>query len=245
MNTPTYFIGCSGWNYSHWAGKFYPETIAKSQWLQYYTSSFNTVEINATFYRQFKDSAYVRWYNNAPDDFRFSVKMSKYITHVKRLVNVDSEIRTCIASASLLKEKLGVILIQLPPSLIFDSALVSEFLSNLPANCRYTIEARHKSWVCDLSFSLLQQFNVAWCISDTAGRYPYCEEVSADFVYIRLHGSKKMYASNYTDTELTAWAEKIMRWNKTAYCYFDNDFNAYAAHNAMKLKKMLMEGIFR
>lgn len=240
MKLNKYYIGCSGWNYRHWEGVFYPPTVPKSKWLQYYAAIFNTVEINATFYRQFKDSTYTQWHNKVPDGFCFSVKMSKYITHIKRLSNVDTEIRTCVTSASLLKEKLGVILIQLPPSLKFDAALVADFLSALPGNYRYTIEARNNTWLCDSSFSLLQKHNVAWCISDTAGRYPYCEEVTADFVYIRLHGSTQLYASNYTDQVLNEWAEKIIGWNRPAYCYFDNDFNAYAVYNAMTLKKILM-----
>ncbi len=240
MKLNQYYVGCSGWNYRHWAKIFYPETVAKSKWLQYYAKVFNTVEINATFYRQFKDSTYKHWHNKVPDGFCFSVKMSKYITHIKRLNNVDAEIRACVTLASLLKEKLGVILIQLPPSLKFDVALISDFLSALPDNYRYTIEARHNSWLCDSSFSLLQQHNVAWCISDTAGRYPYREEVTADFAYIRLHGSTQLYASNYNDQELHEWAEKIIRWGRPAYCYFDNDFNAYAVYNAMTLKKILM-----
>lgn len=240
MELEQYHIGCSGWNYQHWRGIFYPEEIPKSKWLQYYATVFNSVEINATFYRQFKDSAYVNWYNKVPQSFCFSVKLSKYVTHIKRLVDVTDEVNSCIASASLLKQKLGVILIQLPPSLKFDTSLVADFLSILPGNYRYTIEARHNSWICDSSFSLLQHYNVAWCISDTAGRYPYHEEVTADFVYIRLHGSTQLYASNYSDNELHNWAEKILKWNKLTYCYFDNDFNAYAVYNALSLKKLLM-----
>ncbi|MCX8123463.1 MAG: DUF72 domain-containing protein [Spirochaetes bacterium] len=240
MKEQLHYIGCSGWNYNHWAGIFYPKDIPKSKWLQYYSNVFDTVEINATFYRQFKDCVYINWYNKVPDNFCFSVKMSKYITHIKRLDNVSAEIHSCIASALLLKEKLGVILIQLPPSLKFDTALVADFVSALPSNYRYTIEARHSSWLCDSSFSLLQQYNVAWCISDTAGRYPYHEEITADFVYIRLHGSTKLYTSNYTDKELHDWAEKIISWNRLTYCYFDNDFNAYAAFNALTLKKILL-----
>jgi uncharacterized protein YecE (DUF72 family) len=239
MEQKKYYIGCSGWNYRHWEGVFYPETLAKSEWLQYYASIFNTVEINATFYRQFKDSTYINWYNKVPQGFCFSVKMSKYITHIKRLVDVSAEVQTCVASASLLQEKLGVILIQLPPSLKFDASLVDDFLAILPGNYRYTIEARHTSWLCDSSLELLQRYNVGWCISDTAGRYPYYEAITADFVYIRLHGSTQLYASNYSNSELEQWAQKIMKWNKTTWCYFDNDFNAYAANNAMTLQKIL------
>lgn len=239
MCTNAYYIGCSGWNYNHWAGLFYPTALSKSKWLAHYASIFNTVEINATFYRQFKDSTYQSWYNKVHRNFCFSVKISKYITHIKRLINAENEICTAVASAALLKEKLGVILIQLPPSLKFDENVVAEFFSSLPENVRYTIEARHQSWISDNAFSLMKKYNVAWCISDTAGRYPYCEEITANFIYIRLHGSTKLYASNYSAKELHQWAEKILAWNKLTYCYFDNDFNAYAAHNAMALQLIL------
>ncbi len=240
MEQQKIYIGCSGWNYSHWQGVFYPEDVPKKKWLQFYATIFNTVEINATFYRQFKDSTYINWYNKVPQDFCYSVKMSKFITHIKRLTDVTDEVQRFITSASILKDRLGVILIQLPPSLTFDAVRVATFLSLLPGNYRYAIEARHNSWVCDSSFSLLQKYNIAWCISDTAGRYPYYEAITADFVYIRLHGSTRLYASNYSDNELSGWAEKIVGWDKTIYCYFDNDFNAYAVYNAISLKKLLM-----
>ena len=234
-----YYIGCSGWNYKHWKGLFYPETIPQYRWLQYYASIFTTVEINATFYRQFKDATYTSWYNRVNNEFCYSLKLSRYITHVKRLLHGEDAIQRCVTSASLLKDKLGVIVIQLPPSLKFDEQLVGDFLLLLPSNYRYAIEARHGSWLCDSCFSLLQQHNIAWCIADTASRYPYHEVVTANFVYIRLHGSKKLYASEYTMQELEEWANKIIAWDKITYCYFDNDVNAYAVFNALSLKRLL------
>jgi len=208
-----YYIGCSGWNYKHWKGLFYPETIPQYRWLQYYASIFTTVEINATFYRQFKDATYTSWYNRVNNEFCYSLKLSRYITHVKRLLHGEDAIQRCVTSASLLKDKLGVIVIQLPPSLKFDEQLVGDFLLLLPSNYRYAIEARHGSWLCDSCFSLLQQHNIAWCIADTA--------------------------SEYTMQELEEWANKIIAWDKITYCYFDNDVNAYAVFNALSLKRLL------
>ncbi len=239
LSTLKFFIGCSGWNYKHWRELFYPKDLPQSRWLQYYASVFDTVEINATFYRQFNATTYSNWYHKVPEGFCYSIKMSKYVTHIKRLLNTDDEVTKFLTSASLLKEKSGVILIQLPPSLKFDAALLDDFCKLLPGNYRFAIEARHSSWLGDSSFDLLKRYNIAWCISDTAGRYPYFEAVTADFIYIRLHGSTTLYASDYSDSELEQWAYKILTWAKTTFCYFDNDYNAYAVYNAMKLKKLL------
>lgn len=233
------FIGTSGWNYDHWRGPFYPQGYPKAKWLDYYIKVFETVEVNATFYRQLRADTFDKWRIVTPEDFVFSIKANRYITHIKRLKEIDDTLAILFSSAHLLQRKLGPVLFQLPPSLTFDASLLEDFLSLLPAGHRYTIEARHKSWVSDNTLSALAGHNIAWCIADTAGRYPYLEAVTADFVYLRLHGSKKLYASEYTAHELNQWADKIRTWGHDAYVYFDNDYMGYAPKNALELKKLL------
>lgn len=240
---PIVCIGTSGWNYDHWKGPFYPEGTPKRCWLEFYSRHFSTVEVNATFYRQMKPSTYEKWRESTPRGFCWSLKANRFITHIKRLHDVQEPLDLFFSSLSPLKEKLGPILFQLPPSLVFDEDLLTTFLDQLPRQNRYAIEPRNKTWVSERVFSCLEQRGIAWCISDTAGRYPCCEEITAEFVYIRLHGSKKLYASCYSEKELAAWAAKIIDWGRDTYVYFDNDFMGYAPENASRLKALIAEHI--
>ncbi len=235
------FIGTSGWNHDHWKERFYPLGCPKARWLDYYMNIFSTVEVNATFYRQLNTGTFEKWRMKSPENFVFALKANRYITHIMKLKSVGDPLKTFIASASILGSKLGPLLFQLPPSLVFDENTLESFLSMLPAGYRYTLEARHKSWISAEALAALGRHNVAWCIADTAGRFPYLEAVTADFVYIRLHGSKKLYASDYTQSELVGWAEKIRSWGIDAYIYFDNDFMGYAPANAARLREILVQ----
>jgi uncharacterized protein YecE (DUF72 family) len=233
------FIGTSGWNYDHWKGSFYPETMPKTRWLNHYAQAFSTIEVNATFYRQMKESTFQKWRQQTPEGFLWAVKASRFITHIKKLQDVKDPVERFFRSVSPLKEKLGPVLFQLPPSLHYDESLLDEFCSFLPDKQRCTIEARHESWTSKESISIMKEHGIAWCISDSAGRYPYLEAVTSDFVYIRLHGSADLYASKYSDQELKKWAAKILAFGVDTYAYFDNDYNAYAPQNALKLKELL------
>ena len=232
-------IGTSGWQYPHWKGIFYPQDLPTTHWLKFYSGRFRTLEINVTFYRDVKPATFGKWYDTVPDNFLFSVKMSRFITHIKRLKVERSSLDRFYSGPSALKEKLGVILIQLPPGLKFDAVLVRDFLDMLDDRFRYTIEARNKTFIDDNFFALLSEKQIAWCISDTAGRYPYREAITAPFVYIRLHGSQDLYASEYTVDELNAWASKVRQWDREAFVYFDNDFQGHAAKNAAMLRQLL------
>lgn len=236
-----YYIGTSGWQNGHWKGVFYPEKLKYSEWLYYYCKHFSTVEINVTFYRDVKSSTFQKWYNLTSEDFLFSVKLSRQITHFKKLKIDKTVIDYFLKTYSNLKEKLGVILIQLPPGLKFDRALVDNFISMLDKTYKYTIEVRNKTFINDIFFEILKLNNIAFCIADSAGRFPYYEIVTADFIYVRLHGSQRLYASEYTDEELNEWAQKLRIWNKPAYIYFDNDYMGYAVKNALKLKRLLTD----
>lgn len=233
------FIGTSGWNYDHWRGPFYPEGLAKARWLQHYARTFATVEVNATFYRSMRAATFEKWRSSTPDGFIWSVKASRFITHIKRLRDIQEPLGRFMESLMPLGDKLGPILFQLPPSLAFDAGLVRALSGMLPPGRRYTIEARHESWTSQEAFTCLKEGTIAWCISDTAGRYPYREAVTSEFIYIRLHGSKRLYASCYTDDELKAWAEKIRSWGRDVYIYFDNDSMGYAPINAIRLGELL------
>jgi len=233
------FIGTSGWNYGHWRGPFYPDGLARTRWLQHYARIFSTVEVNATFYRSMRPSTFERWRASTPDGFTWSVKASRFITHIRRLRDPEEPLARFMESLEPLGDKLGPVLFQLPPSLIFDAHLVQSFCRSLPPGRHYVIEARHGSWISDAALTCLKEGHVAWCISDTAGRYPYREAATSDFVYVRLHGSKRLYASCYSDDELSAWAARIRSCELDTYVYFDNDFMGYAPTNALRLGELL------
>ncbi len=232
-------IGTSGWNYRHWRGIFYPEDVPQSKWLEYYAEHFDTVELNATFYRLPAPSTFKRWYDRTPKGFLWSIKASKFITHTRRLKDCQEPLGRLYGAVEPLQEKLGVILFQLPPSLQFDPSLAEGFFSLLKRGFRYALEVRHKSWIQEEALQLIRSHNIAFCISDTAGRYPYHEAITAEFLYIRLHGSKKLYASCYTEEEIAQWAKKLRRWNTPGFIYFDNDFQGHAPKNALQLLEAL------
>ena len=238
MSTRIY-VGTSGWSYDHWKGIFYESSCPKSKWLQFYAKHFLSVEVNATFYRSMSPLTFENWEKNTPEGFIWAVKSNRYITHIKRLNDVTGPLKRFFSDLKGLKEKLGPILFQLPPTLIFNEEVFKAFSRCLPKNRRYTIEARHPSWMEEKALSNLESHQLAWCISDTAGRYPYLEAVTTNFIYIRLHGSTQLYASDYSEEELNKWAEKINRWNKDTYVYFDNDAMGYAPQNALRLKELL------
>ena len=231
-------VGTSGYSYPHWREVLYPKGLPQGRWLEHYAAEFETVELNVTFYRLPKPATFEKWRDTVPSRFLFSVKMSRFITHIKRLNVESTSIKRFLGNVSVLAAKLGVILIQLPPSLKFDASLVADFLGLLDPACRYTIEARSESFITDEFFSMLKERNVAWCISETAGRYPYSEAITADFVYVRLHGRERLYASSYRDDQLRGIKEKLVAWGKETFVYFDNDFMGHAPQNALTLKAM-------
>ncbi|AEH45862.1 protein of unknown function DUF72 [Thermodesulfatator indicus DSM 15286] len=233
-------IGTSGWNYPHWRGVFYPEKLAKRKWLSFYTEYFDTVEVNATFYGTPKERTFRRWYEETPQGFIFAIKANRYITHVRRLRNVEDPLKRFYEAIKPLKEKIGPILFQFPPSLQYDRELIKNFLKHLDLSYQTTIEVRHASFQQEEFYELLSRYNIALCFSDTAGRYPSLVEVlTADFVYLRLHGSRVLYRSCYTEGELVSWAEKLKAWGKPGYIYFDNDSLGWAVPNALRLKELL------
>lgn len=232
-------IGTSGWSYKHWREVFYPSNVPVSGWLDFYARHFDTVEVNATFYRLPGPGTFDNWYEKTPKGFIWSLKASRYITHIKRLKDSSEPLNRLYESAGRLKDKLGPILLQLPPNMAFEQDVFIGFCRHLDPSFKHALEIRHQSWIDPLVFKILNDRNIAFCLSDTAGKYPYHEEITADFIYIRLHGSRKLYESEYSDDELQAWGRKIREWNLQAYVYFDNDFQCFAVKNAERLKEIL------
>ncbi len=197
------------------------------------------MELNASFYRLPNPTTFQNWKTKTPDNFLWAVKASKFITHTKRLKDPAEPLGRLYSATIGLGEKLGVILFQLPPTLPFDEDVFRVFCESLDPKVRHALEIRHPSWIKNQAFGILTEFNIALCVSDTAGRYPSSEIITADFAYIRLHGSRKLYASEYSEEELRTWAEKVDVWNKDTFIYFDNDFEGHAVKNAKRLKEML------
>ncbi len=241
--SPRIFLGTSGWNYPHWAGVFYPERAPRSKWLQLYGEHFDTVEVNATFYRLPKPETFEKWRRGTPEGFLWAVKASRYITHVKKMRDTRDPLNRFLDAAELLEQKLGPVLFQLPPFLAFDGVIFRDFCAELEKRRhRYALEVRHGSWLADEALGIMRDCNIALCIADTAGRFPYHEHLTADFTYIRLHGSRQLYASSYSDVELQDWAKKIRAWDRDTYLYFDNDYEGNAPRNALQLKTLLLPG---
>ncbi|MEE9398886.1 MAG: DUF72 domain-containing protein, partial [Dehalococcoidales bacterium] len=203
-----YHIGTSGWHYDHWRERFYPTELKKTQWLEFYAGHFSTVELNNSFYRLPSEDAFATWYNSSPPDFTFAVKVSRFITHIKRLRNSEEAVDKLISRGKILREKLGPLLYQLPPSMHRDDGVLEVFISSLPPEMKHVFEFRHQSWLDDEVFEILHRYNMALCVFDMPSlRCPLV--VTADFAYIRFHGSNGLYSSGYSDEELTDWAKRI------------------------------------
>jgi uncharacterized protein YecE (DUF72 family) len=234
-------IGTSGWSYDHWQALFYPRGLAASQRLAYYQQHFRTVEINSTFYRLPSPAALRHWYESVAHDFIFAVKASRYITHMKKLRDPRRTIKEFMGRVAILRDKLGPILFQLPPHWHVDAERLAAFLRILPRDYRYAIEFRDPTWFSPEIYALLAENSVALCIFDLDRKLSPLQ-VTADFIYIRLHGPKAPYQGRYHDRALRSWAEVIEGWRRQGrdiYCYFDNDEAAYAAQDAARLQEML------
>ena len=232
-------IGTSGWNYKHWKGPFYPERMPDSRLLEHYVKFFDTVELNATFYRLPAEKNVERWRDSVPPGFLFSVKGSRYITHVKRLKEAGGFVKTFVESVRPLGDKLGPILFQLHPGLNLDLGRFESFLGSLPPGFRYVFEFRNPAWHIHEVYRILSEKGMGFCIYDFGGRLSPAE-VTSDMVYIRLHGPLFPYMGRYGDEFIREWAAKMVSWSKEGldvFCYFDNDERGYAANDALRLKK--------
>ena len=234
-----YWVGTSGWSYKHWKGIFYPSDLPSSKWLSFYTGYFSTVELNASFYRLPSESTFSGWHDNTPQDFLFSVKVSRLITHLKKLENVESELEKFVFRARMLKEGQGPLLYQLPPSMVKDEDRLAHFCSILPPDLSHVFEFRHESWFCDSVLDILRQYKMGFCIYDMPGfTTPILS--TAEFAYVRFHGSEAMYDSCYQQSELELWAGRLSSLPvSVVFIYFNNDTQAYAVKNALTLSSLL------
>ena len=282
-------VGISGWTYPGWRGVFYPKDLPRRRELEHASRQMNSIEINGSFYSLQRPSTYRRWYEETPSDFLFAVKGSRFITHMKKLREVEKPLANFFASGVLrLADKLGPILWQFSPNLRFDAERFAQFLELLPRSTseaaalaarhdervagqswtrkehdgplRHAFEVRHPSFFVPAFARLLRRHHAALVFADTAGTWPYAEEVTADFVYVRLHGAEELYASGYTDAQLDWWAERIRTWRagrvpqdspritenaphrqsgRDVYVYFDNDAKVHAPFDAVSLMQRL------
>jgi uncharacterized protein YecE (DUF72 family) len=278
-------IGISGWRYGGWRGVFYPEGLPQRRELEYASRRLRSIEINGTFYSLQRPEHFQDWYDATPPGFVFAVKGSRFISHMKRLKDVERPLANFLASGLFnLREKTGPFLWQFPPQFRFDADRLEAFFEMLPRDAesalalarrrdarvkgrcrlaidcnrklRHAIEIRHESFLDPAFPALLRKHGIALVVADTAGKWPFVEDVTADFVYVRLHGDEVLYASGYSDAALDLWAERIRAWSaggerpgaqkiagdaparrasRDVYCYFDNDAKVKAPFDAMRL----------
>jgi uncharacterized protein YecE (DUF72 family) len=236
-------IGCSGWNYGHWRhGVFYPERLPARRWLDYYARFFDTVEVNATFYRLPRETAVARWVAESPPDFVFAVKMSRYVTHIKRLRGIAESVPVFYERIGPLvrSPKLGPVLWQLPGTFRRDDARLAEALAQLPPG-RHCFEFRHESWFVDEVYELLREHDVALVIGDTPRRPFQTHELTADWTFVRFHYGHRGRGGNYSEREVAEWAQRIDGWRSRieVFAYFNNDWEGYAPRNAVLLQRLL------
>jgi uncharacterized protein YecE (DUF72 family) len=236
------YVGTSGWLYKHWRDTFYPKGIKQKEEFEYYSLFFNTVELNNPFYRLPSRETFECWRKNSRPDFLYIVKASRYITHMKKLNETEDALQLFLNNCDGLEEKLGPILFQLPPGWKFNIERFEKFLKTLPKGYRFAFEFRNPTWYNKDVNKLLKQYNCAFCIYQLAGHISPIE-VTADFVYLRLHGpTKNKYQGNYDYNTLKTWAEQSRDWQsagKDVFIYFDNDDSGYAAFNAQVIEMML------
>jgi uncharacterized protein YecE (DUF72 family) len=266
-------IGISGWRYEPWRGTFYPEELPQRSELHYAASKLGSIEINGTFYSLQRPENFALWYSETPPDFVFALKGARYITHMLRLRNVEVPLANFMAQGIFnLKEKLGPVLWQFPPNFQFDAERMARFFDLLPHDTeaaaklarkrharmkgrsrlaidrnrplRHAVEVRHESFRDPAFLKLLREHNIAIVIAETARRWPMFLDITADFIYMRLHGDKELYRSGYSDKALDRWARRIKTWHREAapniFCYFDNtDVKLRAPYDAQSLMKKL------
>lgn len=235
-------IGTSGWHYPHWVGRFYPEHLRPGEMLAFYARTFDTVEINSSFYRLPTGQAIAEWRAAVPPRFLFAVKGSRFLTHMKKLEDPESSLGRFLPVVEGFGPKLGPIVFQLPPRWHLDVDRLRRFLDALPRGRRFALELRDPTWHTAAVAELLRRHGVAFCVFDLAG-FQSPAWVTADFVYVRLHGpTRQAYSGRYSTAQLRTWAERVRRWRQqvdAVYVYFDNDDRAFAVDNARELRDLV------
>jgi len=236
-----FYIGTSGWHYEDWIGIFYPQNLPKTKWLGFYSQHFNTVELNNSFYHLPTEKAFKNWQVSVPAEFRYSVKVSRFITHIKRLKNAEEALGKFLSRSRLLEDKLEVLLYQLPPQMKINLETLEAFLTQTPQPLHQVFEFRNKTWMVDSTFELLKKYHAGFCIFDMPD-FTSPIVSTTKFTYIRFHGSHGLYSSSYSEEELKSWTRKIKHLAKgleSVYIYFNNDAEAFAVQNAFTLRQLL------
>jgi uncharacterized protein YecE (DUF72 family) len=234
-------IGTSGWSYKHWRKIYYPEGLKQADWLKFYTNDFMTTEINTSFYHLPSVTTTEGWKKKVPASFMFCPKMSRYLTHMKKLNDPEESMERFFDVFIPLKRKLGPVLIQLPPSLRFNEVKATalyKLCKRKYAYYRFAMEVRHSSWLSDESIKLMKQYNMAFVISQSGTGFPYAELVTAKHIYIRFHGPEALYASSYSEEQLKDFAAMFINRKKqghSVFAFFNNDIFGYAVQNAKRL----------
>jgi uncharacterized protein YecE (DUF72 family) len=234
-------VGCSGWQYKHWRGNFYPADVPQSRWFEHYASIFDTVEINNTFYRLPERATFAAWAQRAPAGFEFAVKASRFLTHMKKLKDPEEPIDRLFSRMRPLSTRRGPILYQLPPGWKVDRPRFEHFVDTLPRGIRHAMEFRDPSWYDPAVLSLMRRHGMALCLHDMPGSATG-REVTAPFVYVRFHGASSRYGGSYPDAHLFRWAEWLNHCRDRGcdvYAYFNNDIGGHAPRNALTLRSML------
>jgi len=239
-------VGCSGWNYKSWRGRFYPDDLAAARWLPYYAATLDTVEVNNTFYRLPERGVFARWRAQVPQTFLVAVKASRFLTHMKRLRDPKEPLRRLLSRATALGPQLGPVLYQLPESLHVDLERLDAFLRSLPPSwsnrrLRHVVEFRHSSWYVADTYALLNRRGVAMCLHDKHGSTIGAPFVGP-FVYVRFHGTSGRYSGSYSEAELSGWAHRLAEQahdGRRVFAYFNNDADAVAVRNALSLRDAL------
>jgi uncharacterized protein YecE (DUF72 family) len=234
-------VGCSGWQYKHWRGAFYPPELPQSQWFTYYASRFDTVEINNSFYRLPERTTFVSWARRAPMRFEFAVKASRFLTHMKKLKDPREPLQRMFSRMRGLGNRLGPVLYQLPPNFRVDVERLREFIDLLPRDARHVIEFRDPSWYTQDVCDLLDRADVAMCLHDMPGSATGRTRVGP-FVYVRFHGADAKYAGTYSKDRLARWAgwlDEQRRAGIDVYAYFNNDVGGHAPRDAVTLRSLL------
>jgi uncharacterized protein YecE (DUF72 family) len=245
MAEPGIHIGTSGWSYKHWRGIYYPDTLKATAYLPFYAQSFQATEINASFYNLPKLQTVENWVKEVPKDFKFCPKMSRYLTHMKKLHDPEESLERFFEVFAPMKKQMGPVLVQLSPSLKFNGEIVTAFFKILKKQYKkfhFALEVRHATWLEERSRALLREYDIALVISQSGVNFPYAEMITSQNIYIRFHGPAQLYASSYPDEMLGDFAGKFKAWAKkghTVWAFFNNDGFGFAVQNAKKLRELV------
>lgn len=238
-------IGTSGWSYQHWKTIFYPPKLKPAEWIAFYAGQFKITEINASFYKLPSKETVINWTKKVPEDFLFCPKMSRYLTHMKKLLEPEETLERFFDVFEPMRKKLGPVLIQLPAAVKFNYDRAGHLYRLLKANYRkyrFVMEVRNATWLEEQSLTLMTKYGIGLVISQSGERFPYSEMITAKNIYIRFHGPKQLYASSYSDVSLKGFAKKFKKWEKAGHeiwAFFNNDVFGYAIKDAKRLIKMI------